>query len=192
MLHVSLGLEPAVSGHCSQNRMSFVRPRHGKIPTSTFLWRSAEESGWGGRTCPSPSEVNSVYSQLPFCVSPSASRTFKPPGRFSRSSSSTCILLAEWAGAFIIAGPPPLLRQLKQSIYPVLARMDGGCGVHTLLQDNTTDRHIGLQLRNGASAPIFDRFFHSILLFCGHLFNTPDSNFKTVPLCGSELQFASS
>lgn len=49
---------------------------------------------------------------------------------------------------------PPSLAVLRQSIYTDLARIDGGCrhcGVDSMLQDLSTDRHTAWQLQNGAS-----------------------------------------
>lgn len=74
--------------------------------------------------------------------------TFVTPLLLLRHKTTT---LYCWPGAGF---PPPSLTELRQSIYPDLARIDVGCrdcGVDSMLQDLSTDRHTAWQLQNGAS-----------------------------------------
>lgn len=73
------------------------------------------------------------------------------------------ITLYCWPGAGF---PPPSLTELRQSIYPDLAGIDGGCrdcGVDSMLRDLSTDRHTAWQLQNGASMQPSDLLDFAIL-----------------------------
>lgn len=109
-------------------QISFVH-----CPTVSHLWQNPTQN-WHDR---------GILTSFPVCF------TFVPPVLLLPNKATTLFC---WPGAGF--PPPPSLTELRQSIYPDLARIDGGCRdceVDSMLQDLFTDRHTAWQLQNGAS-----------------------------------------